>query len=61
MYVNGKMTPVETVPGMREIKESGGGVSSSMIYLIYYKNFCKCHNVPLLSTIKYINGKNFCF
>jgi hypothetical protein len=29
--------------------------------LIYYKNFCKCHNVPLLSTIKYINGKNFCF
>jgi hypothetical protein len=23
-----------------------------MIYLIYCKNFCKCHNVPLPSTIK---------
>jgi hypothetical protein len=23
------------------------GVNSSMIYLIHYKNFCKCHNVPL--------------
>jgi hypothetical protein len=22
------------------------GVNSSMIYLIHYKNFCKCHNVP---------------
>jgi hypothetical protein len=22
------------------------GVNSSMIYFIYYKNFCKCHNVP---------------
>jgi hypothetical protein len=22
------------------------GVNSSMIYLIYCKNFCKCHNVP---------------
>jgi hypothetical protein len=22
------------------------GVSSSMMYLIYCKNFCKCHNVP---------------
>jgi hypothetical protein len=21
-------------------------VNSTMIYLIYYKNFCKCHNVP---------------
>jgi hypothetical protein len=25
------------------------GVNSSMIYLIH-KNFCKCHNVPPLST-----------
>jgi hypothetical protein len=22
------------------------GVNSSMIPLIYWKNFCKCHNVP---------------
>jgi hypothetical protein len=28
------------------------GVNSSMMYLIYYKNFCKCHNVPPLSTIR---------
>jgi hypothetical protein len=27
------------------------GVNSSMIYLIYCKNFCKCHNVPPPSTI----------
>jgi hypothetical protein len=27
-----------------------GRVNSSMIYLIYCKNFCKCHNVPLPST-----------
>jgi hypothetical protein len=35
MYANGKMRPVETVPGME-------GVNSTMIY---YKNFGKCHNV----------------
>jgi hypothetical protein len=28
------------------------GMNSSMIYLIYCKNFCKCHNVPPPSTIK---------
>jgi hypothetical protein len=22
------------------------GVNPSVIYLIHYKNFCKCHNVP---------------
>jgi hypothetical protein len=26
------------------------GANSSMTYLIYCKNFCKCHNVPLPST-----------
>jgi hypothetical protein len=41
------MIPVETVAGMR----GGGwraveGVNSSMIYLVYCKNLCKCHNVP---------------
>jgi hypothetical protein len=47
MYVNGKLRPVESIPGMgREcIKENDGGVNSSMIYLIHCKNFCKCHNV----------------
>jgi hypothetical protein len=36
MYVNGKMRPVETVLGIwgGKIKENGGGVNSSMIYLI---------------------------
>jgi hypothetical protein len=55
MYINGKMIPVETVPGMgggwRRMVE---GVNSSMMYLIYYNNFCKCHNVPPPSTIKII-------
>jgi hypothetical protein len=56
MYVNGKMIPVETIQGMGEggKKENGGGMNSSMIYLIYCKNFCKCHNVPLPNTIKKI-------
>jgi hypothetical protein len=30
----------------RSIKENDGGMNSTMIYLIYYKNFCKSHNVP---------------
>jgi hypothetical protein len=38
------MRPVETIPGM------GEGVNSSIVYLIYCKNFCKCHNVPPPST-----------
>jgi hypothetical protein len=44
MYVNGKMRPVETVPGMRKrgTKENDGGVDSTMIYC---KNSCKRHNV----------------
>jgi hypothetical protein len=44
MYVNAKMRPVETIPGM------GGGWIRRMIYC---KNFCKCHNVhPPSTTIK---------
>jgi hypothetical protein len=45
MYVNGKIRSVETLPGMGGggIKENDGGVHSTMIY---FKNFCKCHNVP---------------
>jgi hypothetical protein len=36
---------VETVPGMggRGIKENDREVNSTMMY---YKKFCKCHNVP---------------
>jgi hypothetical protein len=45
MYVNGKMRPVETLPGMGEgrVRENVEGVNSMMIN---YKKFCKCHNVP---------------
>jgi hypothetical protein len=53
MCVNGKMKLVENIPGMGEYKgEWWWGVNSSMIYLIYCKNFCKCYNVPLPSTTK---------
>jgi hypothetical protein len=47
IYVNGKMRPVETIPGMERgrIKENDAGVNSVMIYC---KNFCKYHNVPPL-------------
>jgi hypothetical protein len=31
-------------------KENSRGVNSSKIYLIHFKNFCKCHNVPPPST-----------
>jgi hypothetical protein len=48
------MIPVETTPGSggegrerRMVEE----VNSSMIYLIYCKNFCECYNVPSSSTI----------
>jgi hypothetical protein len=27
-------------------------VNSTRIYLIYYKNFCRCHNVPPPSPIE---------
>jgi hypothetical protein len=45
MYENGKMRPVEAIPGMRggEINENDGGGNLSMIYC---KNFCKGSNVP---------------
>jgi hypothetical protein len=61
MCVNGKMRSVETIPGMRErgLKEMVDRVKSSMIYLIYCKNFCKCHNVPLLSIINVYMYKKF--
>jgi hypothetical protein len=47
MYVNGKMRPVKTIPGMGRgwIKENGRGINST---LMDCKNFCKCHNLPLV-------------
>jgi hypothetical protein len=36
---------IKSLPGRRGIKENDGEGNSSMIYLIYYNNFCKCHNV----------------
>jgi hypothetical protein len=45
IYKNGKMRLVETIPGTGGggIKENDIEVNSTMIY---FKNFCKCHNVP---------------
>jgi hypothetical protein len=38
MYVNGKMRPVETIPGMGGIKESdGGGELKYDIFDIFYE------------------------
>jgi hypothetical protein len=46
MYVNVKMIPVETAPGIRgEEYRRAVKVNSSMIYLIHCKNLCKYHNV----------------
>jgi hypothetical protein len=44
IYENGKMRPVETVPGMggEGVKENDGGSK----FNLYCKHFCKCHNVP---------------
>jgi hypothetical protein len=53
MYVNEKVITVESILGMgerREQKRMVEGVNSSMLYLIYCKEFFKCHNVPSLST-----------
>jgi hypothetical protein len=55
MYVNAKMIPVETIPGVggRGNKGRWEGMNPSMIYLVHCKNFCKCHNV--LSPCKTMN------
>jgi hypothetical protein len=47
MYKNGITRPDETIPGMglERIKENAGGMKSTMVY---YKNFCKCHNITPL-------------
>jgi hypothetical protein len=42
------------------IKESSGGVSPGMKYLIHFKNLLKCHSVSSLSTtIKENNNSNY--
>jgi hypothetical protein len=49
MYVSRRMVPVETIPGMgggRIKKNDGEGEFKYDIFLLYCKNFCKCHNVP---------------
>jgi hypothetical protein len=53
MYVYGKMRSIETIPGIGkwELKENDGGDEFNYGILICCKNFCKCRNVPLPSTI----------
>jgi hypothetical protein len=41
MYENGKISGM----GRWRIKENDGGVN---LTVMYYKNFDKCHNVPLI-------------
>jgi hypothetical protein len=55
IYVNGERYLLKLLQEWEKEnrKESDGGVNSTMIYLIYCKNFCKCHNVfPPTKTIK---------
>jgi hypothetical protein len=48
-----KMRPANTGPGMgKGVKESGGGVNSTMIYLIYFKNFCKAQQLKNTTNIQ---------
>jgi hypothetical protein len=35
------------------------GVKSTVIYLIYFKNFCEYHNVPLPSTTTKFKKENY--
>jgi hypothetical protein len=55
MYKQEKMVSVETILGMGEgrNKEEWWRAHSTVTYLIYCENFCKCHNVsPPRTTIK---------
>jgi hypothetical protein len=45
--------------GMGEWKWAMEGVISTMIYLIHYKSFCKCHNIPLPSTTIFLKDMYF--
>jgi hypothetical protein len=66
MYVNGKMTPVETIPGMGgRVKESSGEGEFKYDTFIHCKKPCNCYSVPPPSTIKkkrqYKISQNFLF
>jgi hypothetical protein len=63
MYINAKMIPAETVPGIRVggWKRAEEGVNSSVIYLIHCKNLCKCYNVPPPITTKIKNKIKYAF
>jgi hypothetical protein len=51
MYVNSKMIPVETVPGIGGRWDKGENWRGCN--LIHYKNLCKCYHVsPPRTTIK---------
>jgi hypothetical protein len=55
-----KRIPLETIPEMGVewgIKENGGGGKFRIIYLMYCKNLCRCHNVPLPTTTIKIKNK----
>jgi hypothetical protein len=53
MYVNGKMRPVETIPGMGGGgRENDEGDEFNVIYLIHCKDFCKCHSAPTAQFLK---------
>jgi hypothetical protein len=45
MCVNGKLRPVETVPGTGE-RDKGERWEVVNLTMVYCKNFCKCYNVP---------------
>jgi hypothetical protein len=40
----------ELKTSLKRKRKNGGGVNSNMTYLIYFKNLCKCQNVPPPST-----------
>jgi hypothetical protein len=45
VYENGKMRPVETIPGIEEGERMMQGVNLTEIYC---KHFCRCHEVPVV-------------
>jgi hypothetical protein len=50
MYANGKMIPVETIPGMMGQGDKGEWRRWWIQVWYYYKNICKCYHVPPPST-----------
>jgi hypothetical protein len=54
IFANGFLLLTNVCLRNGELKRMVKGVNSSLVYLIYCKNFDKCHNVPPPSTIKKI-------